>query len=416
MSSLVEAFDILLVGDEPAAYWWMEKSLSYTKAFPKDGKKTFSVPRMAHLSLRSEREVPLPLTIAKRFGIPFRDAHEIECIFPERLVSWNKANFSQIREGAFVPTPKTSDLASVRFHLAESPELLAIAQGLWRIFGRSESQLPDLSIWNAFQLSPYTFWTPSPVPGVRHISSADLPTAHWLRTDSHGNFELEMASGATVSAPYLVVAVNGNELEGIRTKCPDLAPYFISPGEFLSYSASYQLTLGDVDPRLLKQLKPLSILFEDTHLPMAEETHTIRVHHEKKTITIEFQSPFDFSLEAVSQAAAHAYRQLIHLIPDLKLTPHTIGLPLAGGEIESEEDRLRAIRTFQLNRKPRYRSTTTHSRTLHPHVHLFTPFLKCQYAYPFGQLESASKHLQGYFGKRRYRKSTHAVEGAAFFS
>lgn len=428
MSGLVEAFDYIVVGDEPSAYWWIDKIISYTKALPKDGNKTFSVPKILHLSLRGEgeTEVPLPLSIAERFGIRHGAAEEVECIFPERLLRWNKETlkerfgFESLKRSptAFVPLPKSSDLATIRFHLQQHPELLDLATGLWRIFGRAERLEPDFLLWNALQITKFSFWKPSlPVkePTLRQSTLKDLPDSNWVRLNSHGNFEVEHLSGNSYAAPELLLAVNGNELMGLKAKCPDLTGFLPSTKDFLSETALYTLELSGLGDTLFTHLQPFSTYFEHSSLPMPEEIFHIRSKPDTKNLSIHFLSKFDFSLDTISDTATHAYNQLLKLLPDLSHLPHTIEPPLDVKDLLTDERREAASKTFQVKRKPRYKASLLHSRTEHPRIQLFTPFLNCHLAYPFSQLEAARTSLHTTLGAKRFRKSSHLVEAPAFF-
>src|SRR5688572_12550005 len=82
-------FDCIIVGDEPAGLWFLNR---YHELLG----NSVPAPRLGWLSFTTRpTTVPVPVTIAKSYGIKVKDEWAAEIITPKETLVWDKASIQK---------------------------------------------------------------------------------------------------------------------------------------------------------------------------------------------------------------------------------------------------------------------------------------------------------------------------------
>ena len=148
-----DVFDCVIIGDEPAGLWLLQKYLSLHRQLEQDSHPKapkLKTPRLGWIRFsRVTSAVALPVAAARAFGIEVVKPWSAEIVTPDKTMTWQPSTISErfpelpreISQRLFksLGPPTAQQLSAIRFALRAQPELLSWAGGLWKYFGRSES-------------------------------------------------------------------------------------------------------------------------------------------------------------------------------------------------------------------------------------------------------------------------------------
>lgn len=392
----MEEFDCLLVGDDPAGLWFLQKYFTDTNG----QRKLAWVTQGNDLS-----HTPLPTVVARHFGIHFKSSWNAELRFPRETYVWNEKevtarfpeeNLAKVGE-LFFANPVAA-YAIVTRALRRYPELLSIGQAFWRVLGRTSQSRPETQVLSALLSTELCYWDPTlllsePIARIQ-APKVEQPVEE-VKSAKGGT--LVCVRGATpILAKHVVLNASLHELGRLFGSELSSKKWFTLDPELKASHASYDFSVTAARHAVPWSLKPLTLVFDESEIPDPDqEIWPLWFETSETQSHLKVSLPFSrqVSLEGVQAEFRVQMKKLNTLFPFLAKSLVSIETPLDTESCYSEMARKLLWDRLESRCRESYSLSSLSFRTANPSVFLLGPFAQCHLAYPLGALTAAREVL-----------------------
>jgi len=412
----LEEFDCVVIGDEPAGLWLLEKLSTRWLSTPTGPRK----PKLAWISLASVPDCSLPTQACKPFAIHSSDKWSPEIVTKKESFVWNvetlvkrfpKASIEKIIPESFDMIYHGSQLREASNALKAYPELLGISQGLTRFFTRSESLGPESAILASLLCTEFTQWNPS--KGISKFAKCydfngkDTPVEK-VYFSQNARIAVQLSSREALLAEHVIFNSDFRSLMPIIKSSPDLQRSIDLGSLTLSEDALFELPMK-VESNGLPQIIPRMNLFLDTlEIPEPKSEiwpFSLKVGEDSSVLSLWSQNKKSVHLESILESLKAGYQRMNWLFPFLSDHLLSLTVPMDLESCSQEDSRTELINYLETNSIEKYRLAKKDANTRHPQISLLTPNLQCFYPYPCGPLMVAKDLLKQLVQKKKLTKT-----------
>jgi hypothetical protein len=397
-------FDCIVVGNEPGGLWLLEALADFPG-------QPFRV-----AWIRDENRptpVALPAAMAKKFAVSLSSTWSPELILPGRVVPWSKASVESLfpeldlaeLELLGLKNPNRAAQA-IRRVLRLHPELLSMAEAIWKWGGRSPGTSVEMRILGALQFLETGWWDPlCQVPeeiSVWQTSSATNPIEE-IKGARRGTTLVCFRGLEPIASRCIVLNLPGGRLARyLRLLSEDRWP--VDPDSTRVKTRLYRLNLTLEPHSLPAAIAPLCVVLDTDEIPDPQTEMwpvTFSPDGDVAEITAWATAPKDFVLEDVAHRLRLAMQRLNRLFPLLSSVLRQVDGPLDMDSCHDDQLRERAIRELDESAIETYESTLLNIGTRWKKVFYLGPNVNSHFPYPTGPLIGAQKVLDDLMLKRK---------------
>lgn len=418
MQNIPPELDLLVVGNEPAGLWLLRE---YHKLAPSEAKVGW---------LKIDEPIPaIPLTssIAQSFNIETDPTYSAEIVTQSNLFRWSRekvsGRFKRLEKmmNPSVQGPSLKEREALREAIAREPELLTLAQAIWKRFGRCRRVTPEATVWAALQALEIGDWRPDTlaqnISGLHVMLLNDTNTLNSIEEVPHPKpeirgkiFSLTLASGEKFFAKSIALNLNLRQLKQ-HVLAPTLQDWAPTSDDILSPFSHYPITLKLENYRLPYNVQRLNLLLDQAILPEPDREiwpMDQNWQNHLQTITLWATERTDFSFESMRDSLGKALSRLQRLFPDaMKQITHQ-SVPLGVDSCYSDPQRAEVIRSIEKSRLELYSLSLLHVRTRKKGLYSLLPALHCTLPYPLGTLTGAREILTELLSRKNLKN--HAIK------
>lgn len=348
----------------------------------------------------------IPCALASEFRLPEAAAWAPEILTPKSCFGWSdplpgSADFAQLL------TPSKERKNALRALLAQRPEVIGYAQGLWKAWGStSDLSVETLTHYSSYFANVQTWEPETQLPqGLQVFQSDEVlhPVESFsLRGDQ---LSIRFAGQPEITSRHWVFNADLRTLRHLVSKCPPFAGLLNLPREDRGLQALYPLRIVTRSEAIPAPVRQWSIAFDSALIPDARTEvwpfSMQRLENDLAELCFWVQAPAEVSLEALSDQARQALGRAYRLFPFLERA--VVELPFSMGMDTCHEPQERRLASDALQKCSReiYSHTALRPDTRTACASLLTPQLGCQLPYPLGGLLEARQLLRKWLGKKR---------------
>ncbi len=409
-----DEFRLLVIGNEPAGLWLLD---ALSKIEPAPGEPS----RLGWLCLdEAPSPVCFPSALAPAFNISPGATWSAELLLPKQSVTWNQKTadkwFSSLPPGdpakprdalTEMMAPTAAQMQAIRSIIAADPDVIGLAQGLWKALGRTQKQMPETVVHQSRFLTAMQWWSPErELPAnVEKVSlSCDANPLTAFKSRKSEGLSFHFKDHGEITARRCVLNLDLRSLFSLCGNQPDFLSLLNLEWEPASLRAMYPLRLLVESDAIPSPVSPLT-LFYDTDLipdPMTEIWPiTLGPANSLRELTLWANAPGLVSVEAVLDEFRKGMKRVHRLFPFINQKIHQMSVPLGMDSCYSEESRRKAGTLLERQSTELYHHTGFYTETRTPAIQLLLPYLGCNLPYPVGALVLAKKLLSTFMQKRK---------------
>lgn len=397
-------FDCVVVGNEPGGLWLLEALADFPG-------QPFKVAWIRDENRPSP--VALPEAMANQFAVPLSSTWSPELVLPGRVFEWSREsiethfpelNLAQVEQIAVKSPYRATQI--IRRALRLRPELLSMAEAIWKWGGRSPGTSVEMRVLGALQFLKTGWWDPlCQIPeeiSVWQTSAATNPIEE-IKGARRGTTLLRFRGLEPIASRCIVLNLPGGRLARyLRLLSEDRWP--IDPESTQIKTRLYRLALT-LDPGAFSpSIAPLCVFVDSDEIPDPENEMWPVIFSsgaEVAEITAWATAPKDFVLEDIAGRLRGAMQRLNRLFPLLSSVVRQVDGPLDMDSCHDEQLRERAIRELEESAIETYQSTLLNTATRWKKVFYLGPNVNSHFPYPAGPLIGAQKVLDDLMAKRK---------------
>jgi hypothetical protein len=405
-------FHCVVVGNEPAGFWLLSE---LDRAFREQGE----IPRLGWVPLFPGPVAQLlPSAVVSTLQGALSSGSSAELVTPSESISWNKRALREqglellsqpptLRsglEGFTSPTP--ADLTAIREALSRCPDLLSVAQALWKITGRAQQHAPEALVHYARFCTAFEWWEPqNTLPlSVERFEWPAPAEIESFRSTREGVVAIEFTGGNKILSKQWVFSCDNRALAGLCSPCPSFFSLLNVEWQPSALRALYPLHLLVENAAIPAPVSDLTFYFDSDTIPDPDTeiwplTKKNRGEHQELTLWVD--APGWVSLEAVLETFRKGMARVNRLFPFLAERLLEVSVPLGMDSCHSVEYRRQVADELQFRSIEKYRFTGFRTDTRSTSLQLLMPHLGCHLPYPLGTIQAARSLVPTLLGKKK---------------
>jgi hypothetical protein len=411
----LEEFDCLVLGDEPAGLWALNR-LAHSS--PPKGSW-----RLGWVSL-TKRPVGacIPVRLMNFLGLTSGNAWTLEIVTPEESFLWEEKALESrfpgldLNQFQFLShkgeiRPRARDLSKIASLIRRYPELFIYAGGVWKFMGRSDRMRPENLVWGALLCSELVTWhaadeMPTSVTRIAITENAPENSIEEIRKVSalkNDGLLLKLRGREPILTRKLILNASLGRLISATVERKELIHSLNLDGDISSPVATYPLILRVKSQSIPCPVRPLTLYFETSEIPDLDSEvwpiQRIDLADGTTEIVLWVSALKDISLEGVLDNFRMGMKRLNRLFPFLSTCLLEVGVPLAMDSCFTLEQRNQVRSIISNSAVEVYGLTTIDTSTRMKNLYSLSPFVHCELPYPLGPLQQVRRIVQGLVGK-----------------